>query len=259
MSMPNKLVLIRHGQSEANIINKKVRHGELKEFPESYAKTPDREFRLSDLGREQAKATGHYLKTTYPQGFDVIYVSDHIRARETAALACIEAGWHTVRIIIDPQLGERNWGKYHLISDEERQRILAHKHRDPLHAGMPDGESLLETRNRARVLLERISRQHTGRNVLVFSHGEYIEATWAEIEKMRTERQREFFSGPEGDIKNCQVIEFSSHPITGKFWEVTSSNPYLGEVGVSRPIEKFSFTPEELLAEVETYEKLEVE
>ncbi len=93
----------------------------------------------------------------------MIYVSDHVRARETAGVVCREAGWGDVLIRIAPQLGERNWGRFAFAEPERRQEVMDLRQRDPLHAPMPDGETLLQTRTRTRVLLERIARENWGR------------------------------------------------------------------------------------------------
>lgn len=252
-SMPNELILIRHGESEANIIQRSRKKGLSKNIPEKYFSTPDREIRLSKLGIEQAKETGLFLKEMFKNGVDVIYVSDHTRAKETCALVCLAAGWNHVKIKVDPQLGERNWGGFHLLDDSKRKEILENKKRDPLHTAMPDGETLLEARNRTRTFLERCYRQYSGKKVLVFTHGEYIESIWAEIAHMRTEEQISFFKDSV-DIKNCQVIRFLSEK--GKLSKFNSSNPYLKEFGRWTKIDKKTFSPKELYDEVLTYPKL---
>lgn len=261
LGMPDKLVMIRHGESEINVINRAIKHGAISEYPQSVLSIPDREFRLSTRGRHQAELTGTWLKEPHPEGFDIIYVSDHVRARETAAVVCREAGWRDVLIRIDPQLGERNWGRFAFAEPERRQEVMDLRQRDPLHAPMPDGETLLQTRTRTRVLLERIARENWGQRVLVFSHGEYIEALWAEAGHFSTEAQREFFNTPAGDIKNCQVVEFSSiNPESGERrgqlrW-VKSSCPHLGVTGTWSEFHYQKFSPEELLATVEQYPHL---
>jgi broad specificity phosphatase PhoE len=251
MSMPKKLVLIRHGESEVNIIQKLAKKDKAYVYPKEYMETPDREVRLSKLGREQTKKTGEYLKQNFPDGFDIIFVSDHTRAKETAALVCLAAGWDKCKIKVDPQLGERNWGNFHKQDAESRAKFFKSKKRDPLHTPLADGETLLEARHRTRVLLDRCARQFSGKRVLVFTHGEYIECIWSEIGHMRTEEQVEFFAGAGGDIKNCQVVEFISEE--GKFAKVRSSNPHLEEIGTWLDIDKKTFSPQELLEEVNKY------
>jgi broad specificity phosphatase PhoE len=259
--MPDALVMIRHGESEINVINRALKRGEISEYPREVLSIPDREFRLSAQGRIQAEFTGRWLKEAYPKGFDVMYVSDHVRARETAGLVCREAGWGNVLIRIDPQLGERNWGRFPFVDSERRREFMELRHRDPLHAPMPDGETLLQTRTRTRVLLERIARENWGQRVLVFSHGEYIEALWAEVGHFSTESQREFFSSISGDIKNCQVVEFSSvDPVSGERrgqlrW-AKSSCPHADISGEWKEFEYQKFSPDDLLRIVEQYPHL---
>ncbi len=261
LAMPDTLVLIRHGESEINVVNRALKRGAISEYPQAVLSTPDREFRLSANGRIQAEATGRWLKEAHPDGFDVVYVSDHVRARETAGLVCREAGWRDVSIRIDPQLGERNWGRFAFVDTERRREVMELRDRDPLHAPMPDGETLLQTRTRTRVLLERIARENREQRVLVFSHGEYIEALWAEVAHFSTEAQREFFTSPEGDIKNCQVVEFSSlNPLSGERrgqlrW-ARSSCPHAGVLGEWKEFQYQKFSPEELLSTVERYPHL---
>jgi broad specificity phosphatase PhoE len=191
-------------------------------------------------------------------------VSDHTRAKETAAIICQAAGWHDVEIRVDPLLGERNWGRFTSTSADRREEIMDYRKRDPLHNPMPDGETLLETRHRSRELLDRCARQFSDKRVLVFSHGEYIEALWAEIGHFNTERQIDFFNSDAGDIKNCQVVEFSSiDPISqeaqGKFRWVRSSCPHAEISGDWSGIEKTHYTPQQLLDQVFRYPRLDLE
>lgn len=250
--MPKNLVLLRHGESELNVMAKMMRKGD-SEYPEDFKTTPDREYRLTDKGIEQAKIAGKYLKETYKR-FDVIYVSDFIRARETVAIACIAAGWDNVQIKIDPQLGERHWGHFNRLSSVERKSLLELKKRDPLHFTMPDGETLLETRNRTRTFLDRCARQYGNKKVLVVTHGEYIESLWSEIAHFHTENQKEFFESHKGDIKNCQVIDFESK--NGKIHTVSSSNSGLGIIGEKEVLKKATYSPKEILRDVELYKKI---
>ena len=242
------LVFIRHGESEGNVIVRKLKAQGGGDFPLTYQKTPDREIRLSHAGRIQCEAVAMFLKKTYAK-VDSIYSSDHTRAKETCALVCAKAGYQT-RVQVDPQLSERSWGRFHELSSLKRSEIYKGLKRDPLHWPMPDGESLLQARVRARLALERLSREHLNQVVVVFTHGEFMECVWAEILSMRSEEQREFT----GNIKNGQVVEFKSEG--GKFTCLRSSNPPLGRWGDWQDVKKKTLAPEELLAEVKLYPHL---
>lgn len=262
-TMPSFFVLVRHGESQANIIQRAVKEGKLPKFPDSLAKTPDREIRLSKDGVKQAIATGGWLKAQYPSGFDILYVSDHTRAKETALHVCKTARWKDVEIRVDPLLGERNWGRFPFVDRERREEIMRDRKRDPLHVAMPDGETLLAARHRSRELLDRVARQDGGKKVLVFSHGEFIEAIWAEIGHMNTERHTTFFQSKEGDIKNCQIVEFSSvnpadSEYLGKLRWVRSSCPQAGIYGEWAAIERKGHSLDDLEKEVSRYPHLDL-
>jgi len=263
LRMPSRMVLIRHGESQSNIVQKAIKKKTIATYPEGFTQIPDREFRLSKKGQEQAKITGSWLKTQYPQGFDIICVSDHIRARETAALVCQYADWHDCQIRIDPLLGERSWGNFQSSHEHKRDALMALRRRDPLHAAFPDGESLLFTRLRARNLIQKAAAQFADRRVLIFSHGEYIEAFWSELAHWSTEKSLNFFHSGAGNIRNCQVVEFSnSNPNTlsdeGLLRWVKSSCPYAEIYGEWAELPYKKFNPRELLKTVDKYPHLDL-
>src|SRR3990167_8242342 len=91
MTMPNHLVLVRHGESEGNVVARAGKAGNHQLFTDEFFERPGHEWRLTDTGVEQAKAAGlwigRFLLSVYPElndGFGVYYTSPHIRTRETA-------------------------------------------------------------------------------------------------------------------------------------------------------------------------------
>lgn len=260
-TMPRRLALVRHGESDANVIQKRFKKGKIKDYPPRYKKTPDREFRLSGKGVKQGRDTGKWLGSEYPDGFDSYLSTNHVRGEETAATISISAGWHDSAWFVDPLLGERSRGDYSSLTPAQRRDFEERKKRDPLHATLPNGETMLWTRMRSRTLLERSAREHSGMDVIVVVHGEFMEAVFAEIAHMTSEEQARFFHSKAGDIRNCQVIEFSSEdPVSGhyvgKFRWWRSSCPSAGIYGKWRPITRQTFTPKQLKARVAKYPRI---
>ncbi|MEK2647365.1 histidine phosphatase family protein [Bdellovibrio sp. BCCA] len=252
MGLPSKITLIRHGESEANIFNRLLDSGKIKSAPDFVKRTPDREVKLTPVGVKQAKETGLALKRDQQAdidrlSFDYIVCSDHTRAKETMGHILIEAGMTSAEVSIDPLIGERNWGDVLELSSEQRAHVKKMRKIDPYNSCMPNGEHILITKLRARTLIERLVRGGY-ENVLIVSHGEFIESFISEICKMRTEKFKEFFHDSQvGDIKNCQVITVLSEG--GKAKKIHSRNFFYGidhgEIGI--PKEKM--TPSDLLAE----------
>lgn len=267
-TMPSRLTAVRHYDSDANLINRAIKAGHVKEYPAGFSEIPDREIRLCEAGRRKGPPTGQWLSKHYPERFDVIYVSDHTRAKESAGITLEAAQWSDVKVRIDPLLGERNWGRFAAMARDRQEQIMENRGRDPLHNPMPDGETLLETRHRAREFLARCAREFGGQRVLVFSHGEFIEALWAEIAHMSTEHQKEFFSSPQGNIRNGQVIEFArsnpetqtedpAKPVARSLYWVRSSCPAQDIAGEWLKIDRRTYSPAELLEQAARYPQLD--
>ena len=92
--IPPDLILVRHGESEGNLANKHSRKGDNRFFTPEFREKHSRSFRLTDRGIDQAVAAGNWLKENGPKTIDRFYVSDYIRAKETAAfLGLYNADW----------------------------------------------------------------------------------------------------------------------------------------------------------------------
>ena len=84
MSMPLDLYVIRHGESEANVIVQAGEQGDNSLYTQDNVTVPDRSWRLTATGRKQADCIGRWL-VSQQQLFDRYMVSPYVRTRETAA------------------------------------------------------------------------------------------------------------------------------------------------------------------------------
>ena len=106
MSMPLDLYVIRHGESEANVIVQAGEQGDKSLYTQDNVTVPDRSWRLTATGRKQADCIGRWL-VSQQQLFDRYMVSPYVRTRETAAtMALPKAKWEENRV-----LRERSWGE----------------------------------------------------------------------------------------------------------------------------------------------------
>ena len=120
MTMPKDLLFIRHGESEANIVQKHDDHGLGMDVTQEIFARPDWQHRLTAKGIEQAKRAKEYIDRELGglASFDSLYVSPIFRTRETAAHVgglALE-GW-----TIDDRLIERGWGVYGKMSRAEQK------------------------------------------------------------------------------------------------------------------------------------------
>jgi broad specificity phosphatase PhoE len=68
---PERIILIRHGESEGNV-NHKI-----------YSTTPDNKINLTDLGKEQARVAGENIKKLVGDESCFFYLSPFQRTRQT--------------------------------------------------------------------------------------------------------------------------------------------------------------------------------
>ena len=110
MSMPNHLVLVRHGLSEGNHARDMSKKGDNSYFGAGFRERPGHEWRLMLEGVEQAKRTGQWIQEHIIEeyglpGFDRYVYSPHRRTRETAAsLRLTDAKWRLNRMLRERRL-----------------------------------------------------------------------------------------------------------------------------------------------------------
>ena len=132
------LLLVRHGETDWNA------DGRL----QGQTDRP-----LSDFGRRQARKLAGELAD---EELEAIYASDLVRARETAQIAGERLG---LRVVLDPDLREKDWGTWEGLTAVERDQVEF------------VGESTEEHQERILRALRRISERHPTGRVLVVTHG----------------------------------------------------------------------------------------
>lgn len=213
MGMPNHLVLVRHGESEANICQRLEKEGRGDEVPLEYYDTHDWEFHLSQYGIEQAKRAGAWMLENIgdPQEFfDRRYSSKFIRARETAAfIGGAACSWR-----LDDRLKERDWGTYGSIPRSERASTypLTEKlrNRSSWYTRLDGGEGLSDNvAQRFRDWLDTLHREMDGKNVIAVTHGELMWTARYVLEHMLPEEWDVADMDKSQRIHNCGVIWYS--------------------------------------------------
>lgn len=219
MPMPLDLVLVRHGQSEQNLVNRRARAGDPSLVTPEYRRRHGSQHRLTARGRHQAELAGAWLQDNSLGYFDRRYVSAYIRAVETAGLLGLDGpDW-----IIEPMLREREWGDLEGLSPVERLARAAESMRlrdtDPFYWIPPNGESIAELTLRLRPLLGTFARECSDKRVVVVCHGEVMWGWRFLLERMSvdgwTEQQRS--KQPGAKMHNCQVLHYSRRdPVSGE-------------------------------------------
>ena len=195
---PNRIILIRHGESEGNIDRDK------------YRTIPDYALNLTPKGIAQAQSAGHEIKKIIGEESIYVYLSPYIRTRQTFQNLQATFEPNIAKVIEDPRIRELDWG--HLRHPNENEEIS--KQRDnfsTFYYRIPDGESGADVFDRVSTFLETLFRDfnkpHYPQNTLIVTHGLTLR-----LFLMRwyhwTVEEFENLSNPQ----NCQIVVMQKGP-----------------------------------------------
>ena len=189
---PNRIILIRHGESQGNIdINQ-------------YQTIPDYALDLSLRGIEQSKQAGDEIKEIIGSESLHVYLSPYFRTRQTYQRLKTSIEMNIQKVVEDPRIREQDWG--HLRHPNENEEIR--RQRDgfgTFYYRIPDGESGADVYDRVSTFLETLHRDfnksHYPQNALIVTHGltlrlflmRWFHWSVEEFENLR-------------NPKNCQVV-----------------------------------------------------
>jgi len=203
-------VQVRHGQSEANVVQKELLADLDPGIVAEIYSRPDWMQRLSPLGIEQAKGAGDWIRREIGAlaSFDVIYASPFLRTFETA---CYAAGDEAVELTPEDRIIERDWGLYGKVSKDDQKRVYPDTHRnkeaDPLYARLNSGESIMDVFLRWRDMAGTMHREYPDGQVLMFTHGDYMMTDRYGSERLLPEEFVELMRDKDQDMLNCTVVD----------------------------------------------------
>lgn len=206
--LPRNLYLVRHGESEGNVVLDAAKRREPHLDTEALNKVPSSRWRLTGKGRGQAERTGVWLRDNGLR-FDRYLVSDYARARETAALLGLrEAEW-----LIDFYLRERERGhESTIMTAEERDRRFpeskAEKDRHKFYWRPLGGESIADLCQRVGRVFDALARKEA-QSVIVVCHEEVMWAFRTRLEKLAPEQYLELDEDKTEKIENGGIYHYT--------------------------------------------------
>jgi broad specificity phosphatase PhoE len=160
---PDRIILIRHGQSEGNV-DKTI-----------YAEKPDYALTLTAEGIAQADARGHELRELIGAESIQWYLSPFFRTRETFIQLAKVIGFDQCRRVYeDPRLREQEWGHLHDLKDYGRIEDDRDKY-GHFYYRFPDGESCADVYDRMSDFFQTLHRDFEKvaypQNTVIVTHG----------------------------------------------------------------------------------------
>ena len=149
-----KILMVRHGQSEANLLEIFAGHYDIE---------------LTDLGCKQAQCTAKYIKENY--NVDKVYASDLKRAFKTAKYVADEFG---MEVIPEQNFREIRAGKWEEVKFDDLFTLFDEEYKvwreDIGNSRCTDGESVKELAERVCNALVKVAEENDGKTVVVGTH-----------------------------------------------------------------------------------------
>lgn len=180
--MKKKILLIRHGESEADILN--VHEGRA-DFP------------LTSLGISQGQLLAAYLPKHY--SVEAVYCSTLKRAHSTAELVAKAFG---LNVKATPTLMEFNNGLLAGLSYEQAEKLYPERHDLSPYESVYMQESKVEFRTRAQNAIGDILKEDNASTVAVVSHGGTINQIICSLLQLPVESNVAFAMG---DTAFCEI------------------------------------------------------
>jgi len=215
---PDRLWIVRHGQSAGNVARDAAERSRQHWIDVA---TRDVDTPLSGLGEQQSRALGRWFGAL-PAGSrpSVVLSSPYARSLRSAELIVDSAGHfrRDLDIVADERLREKEFGvldrmttfgirqTYPMLS-EQRQHVGKFYFRPP------GGESWCDVILRLRSVLDTLTREYSGRDVLIVGHQvivncfRYLFERMTETEVLAIDR--------EADVPNCGVTFYEFDPAQG--------------------------------------------
>lgn len=224
LDQPIHLVLVRHGQSEGNVAAEAAHRDDLERID---VPARDADVTLSETGREQAAAVGHWLGSL-PQDErpEVVWTSPYRRARETAEVALGVADLD-LALRVDERLRDRDMGITDKLTaagiraafpeEAERRDWLGKFYYRP-----PGGESWADVVFRVRAVLTDLGNIEKHRRVLVTGHDVVLLLFCYVAEGL--DEEQVLARARDNPLANAAICRLRSNADSATGWDVTAYN-----------------------------------
>jgi broad specificity phosphatase PhoE len=206
---PERLWLVRHGQSAGNVARDAAESGGLKliDIEARDADTP-----LSPLGEQQSAALADWFEGQSRElQPNVLLTSPFVRSQQTLETVAGALDERRLEVRADERLREKEFGvldRYTKLGIQEKFPDLAAQRArvGKFYFRPPGGESWCDVILRLRSVVEELRRDYAGQRVLIVSHQVVVNCFRYLLEDMDEAAILEV--DRRGDVPNCAVTEY---------------------------------------------------
>jgi broad specificity phosphatase PhoE len=215
---PERLWLVRHGQSAGNVARDAAEAGKLLLIDIAGR---DVDVPLSALGQRQAAAMSDWFRALEPAARPtVVLFSPYIRARTTAqaVLDCLDHG-ELLAVAADERLREKEFGILDRLTplgihDKYPELAEQRAHVGKFYFRPPGGESWCDVILRLRSVIDTITREYRGERVLIVAHQVIVNCFRYLLERL--DEDAILAIDRAGDVPNCGITEYRYDRSIGK-------------------------------------------
>ena len=201
---PKHIILVRHGQSEANVIKG------------IYIDTPDHLVNLTDMGKQQCAESAELLKEYLHDKNVTVWQSPYNRTRQTADEVIKNSSPKGIRVKEDPRLREQDWGNFYTEDEVAKQNAERRRHSEFFYR-LGNGESGADVYDRISTFLETLHRDFKHDDwtdtILLSSHGITLQIFLMRFFHWTYEQCKE-----ETRFSNCGYVVLSLDPETNRYF-----------------------------------------
>jgi len=213
MDVVAELILIRHGQSLANVA---FPEADAQGLLEARVSGRDAEVPLTPLGEAQARAIGAWLAALpADRRPEIAITSPYRRARETWRIAAETSGTDTPAARTDDRLVDRLLGELEMLTRAAVAARFPGEAARFAEAGLyeyrpPGGETFADIRLRLGSFLADLNREHPGRRVVVVAHDSVVLMARAVLEDLDWDELAAVEKSA-GAVRNASITRFTSN------------------------------------------------
>jgi broad specificity phosphatase PhoE len=164
LDWPEILVLVRHAESDGNVVNSKART-KINKGSQNYG--------ITERGFRQLDHTRDYLNERFAGGFDVILSSYY--KRSNLSMRHLYPGR---KVVVDTMLSEAQRGIWHVLTEDEARENHEHeitrkKREGNFHYRPLGGENWVDIEMRSRFFAFDLRTKHARKKVIAGTHGNW--------------------------------------------------------------------------------------